>query len=90
VHAGDRVHFWPFDGWTVPPSKSAVVEVYPALWSHRFPRNGRDSHQQDAYAAAEWLRRSDLDASLERFFSPNLTGHERKAAEIEGWILGVA
>src|SRR5262249_54846432 len=27
---GDRVHFWPFDGWKVPPGKSAVVEVYPA------------------------------------------------------------
>lgn len=33
---GDRVHFWPFDGWKVPPGKSAVVEVYPALWSRFF------------------------------------------------------
>ena len=40
---GDRTHFWPFDGWMVPPGKSAVVEVYPALWSHSFPRDGRDS-----------------------------------------------
>lgn len=87
---GDRTHFWPFDGWMVPPGKSAVVEVYPALWSHSFPRDGRDSHQQDAYAAAEWLRRSDQDGSLERFFSPSLTEHERKAAGIEGWILGIA
>lgn len=53
---GDRVHFWPFDGWIVLPGKSAAVEIYPALWSHRFPRNGRDSHQQAAYSAAEWLR----------------------------------
>ena len=82
-------HFWPFDGWTVPPGKSAVVEVYPALWSHSFPRDGRDSHQQDAYAAAEWLRRSDQDGNLGRFFSPSLTAQERKAAEIEGWILGI-
>lgn len=57
---GDRIYFWPFDGWAVPPGKSAVVEVYPALWSHSFPRDGRDSHQQDTYAVAEWLRRSDL------------------------------
>jgi hypothetical protein len=28
---GDRVHFWPFDGWKVPPGKSVAVEVYPAL-----------------------------------------------------------
>ena len=45
---GDRTHFWPFDGWMVPPGKSAVVEVYPALWSHSFPRAGRNSDQQDA------------------------------------------
>src|SRR6516225_1187850 len=38
LRAGERVHFWPFDGWTVAPGKSAVVEVYPALWSHSFPR----------------------------------------------------
>jgi hypothetical protein len=87
---GDRTHFWPFDGWMVPPGKSAVVEVYPALWSHGFPRDGRDSHQQDAYAAAEWLRRSDQDGNLGRFFSPSLTEQERKDAEIEGWILGIA
>ena len=87
---GDRVHFWPFDGWKVPPGKSAVLEVYPSLWSHSFPRDGRDSHQQDAYAAAEWLRRSDVDGSLETFFSPSLTDHERQVAEIEGWILGIA
>ena len=85
-----RVHFWPFDGWVVPPGKSAVVEVYPALWRHSFPRQGRDSHQHDAYSAAEWLRRSDLHGSLGRFFTPSLTEDERKVAEIEGWILGVA
>jgi hypothetical protein len=90
MRAGERVHFWPFDGWQVPPGKSLVAEVYPALWSHSFPNDGRNSHQQDAYATAEWLRRSDSDAGLERFFSPSLTVHERATAEIEGWILGVA
>jgi hypothetical protein len=83
-------HFWPFDSWKVPPGKSAVVEVYPALWSHSFPRDGRDSHQQDAYAVAEWLRRNDLGGSLERSFTPSLTEDERNVAEIEGWILGIA
>ena len=87
---GNQIHFWPFDGWTLPPGKSAVVEVYPALWSHSFPRDGRDSHQQDAFATAEWLRRSDQDGSLARFLSPSLTEEERKVAEIEGWILGIA
>lgn len=87
---GDPMHFWPFDGWSVQQGKSAVVEVYPALWSRSFPHGGRNSDQQDAYAAAEWLRRNDLEGSLERFFNPNLTAHERDVAEIEGWILGMA
>ena len=26
---GDRVHFWPFDGWAIPAGKSAMVKVYP-------------------------------------------------------------
>jgi hypothetical protein len=46
--------------------------------------------QHDAYSAAAWLRRSDLDGSLNRFFSPKLPVHEKKVAEIEGWILGIA
>jgi len=90
IRAGDRVHFWPFDGWVVPPGKSVVAEVYPALWSHSFSRDGRNSDQHDAYSAAEWLHRSDLDGSLDRFFNPHLNQHERKVAEVEGWILGIA
>ena len=40
---GSGVHFWPFDGWEweVPVGRSAVVEVYPILWRHEFPRDGR-------------------------------------------------
>lgn len=86
----DQAHFWPFDRRKVPSGKSAVVEVYPALLNHSFPRNGRDSHQQDAYATAEWLRRNDLGGSLERHLGPSLTDHEREVAKIEGGILGVA
>ena len=89
-HVAVRVHFWPFDGWQEPTGKSAVVEIYPSLWCHSFPSDGRNRDQQDAYAAAEWLRRSDRDDSLERFFSPSLTENERKVAKIEGWILGIA
>jgi hypothetical protein len=35
-HLGSRVHFWPFDGWDVPAGRSAIAEVYPALWSRSF------------------------------------------------------
>ncbi len=37
---GERVHFWPFDGWDIPAGRSAVAEVYPALWSRSFARGG--------------------------------------------------
>jgi hypothetical protein len=87
--AKDRVHFWPFDGWGVPPNRSVVAEVYPALWSRAFPSTGQTSDQQDAFATARWLRRADTYGSLEKFFHPELGLHERKAAEIEGWILGI-
>jgi len=89
-HFRDSVWFWPFDGWDVPPNRSVVAEVYPSLWNRTFPRGGRTSDQHDAYTTAEWLRRADANGTLTRFFCPELEPHERKAAGIEGWILGVA
>ncbi len=88
-HARDHVHFWPFDGWSVRSNCSVVAEVYPALCNRTFPSAGRTPDQQDAFATAEWLRRADTDGSLQKFFWPELEPHERKKAEIEGWILGV-
>jgi hypothetical protein len=86
---GPRVYFWPFDGWTIPPGRSAVVEVYPSLWSRGYPREGRTGDQQDAYAAARWLRAADTDGGLAAFLAPTLDPAERAVADIEGWILGV-
>ena len=37
---GARVHFWPFDGWDIPAGRSAIAEVYPALWSRGFAQRG--------------------------------------------------
>ena len=87
---GERVHFWPFDGWEIPAGWSAVVEVYPALWKHAFAAEGRNADKHDAYSVAAWLRQTDLHGQLAKFLSPTLTPPERKVAEIEGWILGVA
>ena len=86
---GDRVHFWPFDGWAIPPGRSAVVEVYPALWNREVSREDRTSDQHDAYAVAAWIRRADANGSLAEFFSPSLTPDELAVASIEGWILGI-
>jgi hypothetical protein len=86
---GHRVHFWPFDGWQIPVGRSAIVEVYPALWSRSFAREDRTSDQHDAYSIAAWLSRADRSASLAGFLKPDLTPPERAVAQVEGWILGV-
>ncbi len=86
---GERVHFWPFDGWSIPAGRSAVVEVYPSLWKRDFPRGDRTDDQQDAFVAAEWMRRADRAGTLGRFLGPRLGEVERSQARIEGWILGV-
>jgi len=86
---GSRVHFWPFDGWDIPIRRSAIAEVYPALWSRAFERQGRTADQHDAYCIAAWLSRADRNGTLAAFLKPDLTPPERPVAEVEGWILGV-
>lgn len=86
---GDRIHFWPFDGWEIPPGRSAVFEVYPALWSRDFARDDRTSDQHDAYAVAAWLQQADRDGRLAHYLNPSLLPGERTVARVEGWILGV-
>ncbi|MEE9912069.1 MAG: hypothetical protein K4571_10135 [Deltaproteobacteria bacterium] len=85
----DKVHFWPFDGWELSPSRSVILEVYPSLWSRSFPREDRDQDQHDAYSVARWLRQADIDGSISTFLSPSLNPAQRTLAQVEGWILGV-
>lgn len=87
--SGERVHFWPFDGWHVPAARSAIVEVYPALWSRGFPPADRTGDQQDAFAIAATLARADRDGTLQEWLRPNLTDGDKAIALVEGWILGV-
>jgi diadenosine tetraphosphate (Ap4A) HIT family hydrolase len=88
-NVGDRVHFWPFDGWSVPPVTSVVAEIYPALWNRQFPREDRDPHQHDAYCVAETLRQADFDGSIRTLFKPALNEQQLRIASFEGWILGL-
>lgn len=69
--------------------RSAVAEVYPALWKHALPPEGRTPDQHDAYCVAAWLRQGDLDGRLQEYLAPSLTPPGRTRAEVEGWILGV-
>lgn len=86
---GDRVHFWPFDGWDIPQGKSAICEVYPKLWSHCLARAGRSGDQHDAFCIAAWLSRADATGTLAAALRPNLLASEDMIARVEGWILGV-
>jgi hypothetical protein len=86
---GNRVHFWPFDGWEIPKGKSVIAETYPSLWSRGYAREGRTPDQHDAFSVAAWMQMADAEGSLPGFFEPTLTMNERELARIEGWILGV-
>lgn len=87
---GEAIHFWPFDGWDVPPGRSVIVEAYPSLWRHGFAlAEGMTGDQHDAYTIAAWLRLADQDGRLGAALHPRLTPSERAVAEVEGWIIGV-
>ena len=57
--AGDRAHFWPFDGFAVPKGRSVIAEVRPARLRHRYRKEDLSSQEQDAYAVCAWLRERD-------------------------------
>lgn len=86
---GERVHFWPYDGWIPPAGRSVVVEAYPSMYRAHFAHGGRTQDQQDAYAIAAWLRREDAAGRLPQHFAPDLPPVIRRVAAYEGWILGV-
>lgn len=87
---GGRVHFWPFDGWIIPPGRSAICEVYPSIWRHEFEKEHRSDDQHDAYCVAAWMSRVDGDGTLQRHLAPKLAEAARATAQVEGWILGVS
>lgn len=86
---GERVHFWPFDGWDVPEDRSVIVEAYPAIFRRRYPAEERGPDAQDAYAIARWLRDRDDRGLLDHYFHPPLTEAEARQARREGWIIGI-
>ena len=87
---GQRVHFWPFDGWTPPAGRSVIAEIYPSLSSRNFAVEDRTPDQHDAYSAARWMRETDAIEELGAYFHPKLSSVDREQAETEGWILGMS
>ncbi len=90
-----KVHFWPFDGWDVPPRTSVVVEVYPARWNKCYDvvyrkKNGeKDGDKHDAYSIVRWMLNQDQKCLLGGYFKPELNAKGFARARKEGWILGV-
>jgi hypothetical protein len=58
-------------------------------WESRVVYIRQQSNPKTRWIAA-WLQQADANDSLGQLFSPQLEDGERKIAEIEGWILGVA
>ena len=84
-----RPHFWPFDGFDVPPNRSVVAEVFPSIFRRRYPRRYRTADEHDAMCVAWWLKDMDARGHLWTYFNPPLTDEERGIARLEGWILGI-
>jgi hypothetical protein len=64
---GARVHFWPFDGRDVPAGRSAIAEVYPALWE-----GGAGDHHE-AFASPLYFPDAPIKSKAEpRRMSPTM------------------
>jgi hypothetical protein len=74
----------------VPPGKSVIADAYPPILRRRWPGEGRTADENDAHRVARWLRETCERGVLEHYLRPPLMDEERAAAELEGWILGIA
>jgi len=89
--AEGRIHFWPFDGFEIPPEKSVLAEVYPRLFRRRYQWDSNLSDdERDAWLVCQWLKDRDTRGRLLPYFTPPLDEAEARQARLEGWILGVA
>jgi hypothetical protein len=85
---GERLHVWPFDGWSIPAGKSALVEVRPAMWRELEPMDALTAGQKGACATASWFKAADRSGELADMLQPALSPPERLVCGVEGWILG--
>jgi hypothetical protein len=85
---GVHLHAWPFDGWSIPVGKSALVEVRPAMWRDLTSTTTLSAGQKDAFVTASWLKAADNSGDLGEMLQPSLPPRERLVYETEGWILG--
>ena len=84
-----KLHFWPFDGFTIPRRTSVIAEVYPAIFRRRFPKIYKLGDEHDAYSITRWFQEMDSRGVLSQYFNPPITKDEMDQSKLEGWILGV-
>jgi hypothetical protein len=87
---GERLHVWPFNGWSIPAGKSALVEVRPAMWRDLAPAAALTAGQKDAFVTAAWLKWTDNSEELSNLLQPALSPPDRLVCGAEGWILGAS
>ena len=87
---GNRIHFWPFDGWTPEDGKHCIVEIYPRLFQKLYTEQtgGMSKDERDAFCASQWMHDMQQHGLLVRYFDPPRTAHEDEVCRREGWILG--
>lgn len=85
----EKLHIWPFDGWSPNPGQSVLVECYAPCNGIAFPDYYKREGEQNAYIMAKWLARVDLHRVMKDFLCPKLPDQVRQDAAREGWILGV-
>ena len=88
-NSGNRIHFWPFDGWAVPAGKCVIAEVFPSLFRRRYTNDDRTADEHDAYSTAQWIAQICSEDVISHYLHPPLSSTSRTTAALEGWILGV-
>ena len=86
---GERIHFWPFDGWQISGLKHVIDEVYPAIWNKTYDIQDRSQDQHDAFVIAAALAEAAETRELSAWFDPDLPDELKALGQVEGWILGV-
>jgi hypothetical protein len=82
--AGMPVVAWPMDALADDGTSHVGAEIYPTFCR---PRHVPQSDDADARAVCEWASRADLASLLDLRRAPAAV---RRAALVEGWILGAA
>lgn len=85
----NKIHFWPFDGFSVPEGKSVVAETWPTLFRGKYTHGELNEHERDAYCVAKWLQETDRGGLFPKYLSPAPTMAQRDVVSREGWILGI-